>query len=265
MWYAIVSDGCSSAEYSEIGAQVLCHTTKNILMVYYDLFLNGSVTPGFIAQLLENSIRIKADEVRKIYPISRNSLQATLLISVIVKREGKKNQAFIFAWGDGVIIHSYKLDTELISVEEIDFPNTNAPVYLMTDLEAYKNKFPLEDCIKRSRSLAIGKDHLKILDCSKSFTHCFEEQKLSIFNDPIIKCFSIEPGDFIVLATDGLSQYQDQNKKPVELLKMAQPILDYPNYNGQFVKRTMNFMKRDLARKGWAHSDDIGIATIINL
>jgi serine/threonine protein phosphatase PrpC len=238
MWYGIVSDGCSSAEYSEIGAQVLCHTTKNILMVYYDLFMNGSVTPEFIAQLLATSIRVKADEVRKIYPISRDSLQATLLIAVMVN-----GFMFTFVWGDGVIIRCWAKDT---AVFEIDYPDTNAPVYLMTDIEAYKKKF--EDKLNKRLT---------------SYNPCKSTGLLS-FDEPYVDCRKVGPGDFIILCTDGFTQYQDQNKKPIDIHEILPLILDYPNYNGQFVKRTMNFMKRDLIRKNWSHTDDIGIATLIN-
>jgi serine/threonine protein phosphatase PrpC len=238
MYYGIVSDGCSSAEYSEIGAQVLCHTTKNILMVYYDLFLNGSVTPEFIAQLLATSIRAKADEVRKIYPISRDSLQATLLIAVMIN-----DFMFTFVWGDGIIIRCWNKST---TVSEIDYPDTNAPVYLMTDIEAYKRKF--EDKLNKRLT---------------NYNPC-KSTGLLPFDEPYVDYRKVGSGDLFILCTDGFTQYQDQNKKPIEVTSIIPSILDYPNYNGQFVKRTMNFMKRDLARKGWAHSDDIGIATLIN-
>jgi serine/threonine protein phosphatase PrpC len=244
MWYGIVSDGCSSAEFSEIGAQVLCHVTKNILMVYYDLFLNGSVTPEFIAQLLATSIRVKADEVRKIYPISRDSLQATLLIAVVIN-----GFMFTFVWGDGVIILGWDKN---ITVTEIDYPDTNAPVYLMTDIESYKRKF--EDkltkrvCIYNHREYATNKNIVS-----------------RPFEEPIVDCRKTGPGDFILLCTDGLTQYQDQNKKPIDIHEILPLILDYPNFNGQFVKRTMNFLKRDLARKNWSHADDVGIVTLINI
>jgi len=245
MWYGIVSDGCSSAEYSEIGAQILCHTTKNILMVYYDLFLNGSVTPEFIAQLLATSIRVKADEVRKIYPISRDSLQATLLVAVVVN-----GFLFTFVWGDGVIVRCWNKTT---TVFEIDYPDTNAPVYLMTDIEAYKRKF--ED--KLNKRIVCYNYIQDVVTHKSDCGHPFDET--------FVDCRKVCPGDFIILATDGLTQYQDQNKKPIETVSIIPSILDYPNYNGQFVKRTMNFLKRDLIRKNWSHADDVGIVTLVNV
>jgi serine/threonine protein phosphatase PrpC len=257
MWYGIVSDGCSSADYSEIGAQVLCHVTKNFLSLYYDLFFNETIKAEYIAGLLANSIRAKADEVRKVYPISRDSLQATLLVSVVVKIADIQ-KAFIFAWGDGVIMSS---KSQTLHVETIDYPKTNAPVYLMTDQEAYKNKFAPEDCVKQTKMYTLDPSTYKMVYESIESINMAWASKT--FWGPYVQSFNVNPGYFILLATDGLSQYQDQNKKPIEILNIIPSILDYPNYNGQFVKRTMNFLKRDLIRKNWSHADDIGIATII--
>jgi len=248
LWYGIVSDGCSSAEYSEIGAQILCHVTKNFLQLYYDLFFNDTITADYIAGLLANSIRAKADEVRKVYPISRDALQATLLLAVMTP-----TKVFIIAWGDGVIVVSGTSGS--VFVKEIDYPETNAPVYLMTDLDAYKKKFDLpEQQIKRIRNYNLW-NHTE-----GAKQEILENVKLE---DPFVTSFPIIQGSLVFLSTDGLTQYQDQNKKPVDSSLIIPSVLDYPNYNGQFVKRTMNFMKRDLARKNWSHADDIGIATIV--
>lgn len=245
MSYGIVSDGCSSAEYSELGAQILCHSTRYFLALYHDLFLkNGDIEGrgGYfqaMADLLGNSIRTRADEIRKLYPISRDSLQATLLIALVIK-----GNALIFAWGDGVIIKSVGGH---LKVDEIDFPLTNAPVYLTTDKAAYDAKFGPDQLEKKINRYESG----RVQEISRDY------------DKPYMDIFPVNPGDLIAIATDGLSQYQDENKKPVPLELIIPQVLDYPNNNGQFVKRTMNFLKRDLARKNWSHADDIGVATII--
>jgi serine/threonine protein phosphatase PrpC len=250
MCYGIVSDGCSSAEHSEIGAQVLCHATRYFLALYYDLFFNNSMTPGALAELLGNSIRTRADEIRKLYPINRDSLQATLLIALMIN-----NQAFIFAWGDGVVIKSISSSFS-IDVDEIDYPLTNAPVYLTTDMDAYNKKFngQLE---KRSK-----KYHL-VFPPEKSQIISFQTDVFRPYQSPYIDTFPILSGDYIVIATDGLAQYLDHNA-PMKTELIIPRILDYPNRNGQFLKRTMNFMKREMIQKGQTHADDIGVVTLIN-
>lgn len=248
MAYGIVSDGCSSAEFSETGAQILCHASKYYIALYHDLFFSSTGLAS-ITNLLANSIRTRADEIRKIYPISRDSLQATLLISLMFKPQNMPVQSLVFIWGDGVFIKSAKGVVEVI---EIDYPETNAPVYLTTDMEAYKNKFGIDKLVKRIR---------KYNFISNSIQNVVEEQIL--IDTPCVFQSSVDINDFVIITTDGLSQYQDQNKKPIQTELLVPQIMDYPSFKGQFVKRTMNFMKRDLIKKSWSHADDIGIATLI--
>jgi len=44
---------------------------------------------------------------------------------------------------------------------------------------------------------------------------------------------------------------------------MIPQIIDYPNLKGEFVKRTMNFLRRDLLKKSWSHADDVSVATVV--
>ena len=80
MYYSVVSDGCSSAEHSEIGAQILCHVARYNLQLHYDLFVEG-VKQTTMMSLLGNSILRRADELRKLYPISRDALQPFISVT----------------------------------------------------------------------------------------------------------------------------------------------------------------------------------------
>ena len=258
MTYGIVSDGCSSAEYSEIGAQILCHATRYFLTLYYDLFFNETLSAKYIAELLGKSIRARADEIRKLYPISRDSLQATLLIALYIKTEDTY-KAFVFVWGDGVVITSSKI-ANFVSVAELDYPETNAPVYLMTDFEAYKRKFNAPDQLRKQfRNYDLFPDSNDVSP-DRVANETFKDIDIDV---PAVYSFPAHLGDFIMIATDGLTQYQDQNKKPIDSSFVIPDLFDYPNFNGQFLKRTMNFMKRDMVKKSWSHADDIGLATIV--
>jgi hypothetical protein len=242
MHYGIVSDGCSSAEHSEIGAQILCHVARYNLQLYYDLFEtfgnmkeNKDEQEKTLVSLLGNSILKRADEVRKLYPISYDALQATLLIAVSLNGD-----THLFGWGDGYFLIKNLFG---LSTIKIDYPDTNAPFYLATNKEAYVNKFGGDRIVKRTE-------------------YTFQNSESSL-NAPFYDPFYRSLGDAqVTIVTDGLGQYLDQDKKPVDEFILIPQILDYPNLQGSFVKRTMNFLKRDLLKKGWSHSDDIGLATI---
>ena len=232
MHYGIVSDGCSSAEHSEIGAQILCHVARYNLQLYYDLFF--VVENKAMQTLLGNSILKRADEIRKLYPIAPNALEATLLIAI-----AKGNQACVFGWGDGYVL--LRAD-EIFSYIKIDYPETNAPFYLSVAREEYIAKFGPET---KARYTGATK-------CDVPFDTSFYQKYLQLIS-----------GDSITVMTDGLGQYQNGLKKPVPDTEIMPLIVDYPNIQGLFVQRTMNFLKRDLLKKNWSHLDDIGLATII--
>jgi serine/threonine protein phosphatase PrpC len=240
MSYGIVSDGCSSAEHSEIGAQILCHVAQYYLTLYYDLFL--ALDQDALTNLLWNSILKRADEIRKLYPINNSSLQATLLINVMLPK-----RAFTFVWGDGVIV---TIKGEKVEVIEIDYPETNAPFYLVTDVKEHKKKFGEQQVRVK----------LSILD--KSGNVMQEGEPLLYKIDVPFTC-SVEGDHRVVLCSDGVTQYLDENMKPIPLMRVIPEIIDYPSTNGVFVQRTMNFLKKDFLKRGWSHSDDIGVACVL--
>jgi hypothetical protein len=238
MHYGIVSDGCSSAMHSEIGAQILCHVARYNIQLYYDLFFY--LHEKFLMPLLGNSILKRADEIRKIYPINIDALQATLLIIV-----AKENRAQFFGWGDGYFIIK---TSNRLHHEKIDYPETNAPFYLSTDRESYIDKF--------------GSNTSKIRT-ENDIGYARQAKIEEAFDEPSFHAFiDLSLGDTITITTDGLGQYLDQNKNSVPDQDIISQIIDYPSIKGTFVKRTMNFLKRDMLKKDWSHTDDIGLATI---
>jgi hypothetical protein len=134
-------------------------------------------------------------------------------------------------------------------VTKIDYPLTNAPFYLCADREAYIKKF--------------GEGHIV-----REIIRSNPEGSGNITDKPFFTPYfsnvsSLIPGDMITIVTDGLGQYMDKDRKPLSDLSMIPFVLDYPSTSGIFVERTMNFLKKDLTRKGWTHADDVGIATIV--
>ena len=123
----------------------------------------------------------------------------------------------------------------------------------------------------KSYESKFGIESMKKVVTNYEFDSCDTVKKIEdhsgffIFDQPYVKSFLVGVGDFITIATDGLTQYMDEKKNPIDVIKMVPLILDYPNFNGVFVERTMNFLKKDLIRKSWSHSDDIGLATIVNI
>ncbi len=151
MEYVIVADGCSSAKFSEVGAQILCHAAKFHVNLCFQTGMFEQCSLDTLSSVLGNSILKRINEVRVSYPVDKEALEATLLIAV--KVGGK---VFVFVWGDGVIIERYRTEEGHVFqiVADIDF-TCNAPFYLTGDPEQYfknlKNKgyednLPRQEC-----------------------------------------------------------------------------------------------------------------------
>lgn len=250
MEYGIVADGCSSAEHSEIGAQILCHVARYFILFYDQVNLFGKTPLGDMGLLLGNSIRRRADELRKLYPITPDALQATLLITLRIKKT-----VYLFVWGDGVIIERYaspeKPDTIQSLITKIDYP-ANTPFYLVTNKERYKTHLENKDIY----------DPKKIVE---TFTND-EKRHVSeqAFHLPYMFKFDKELNmKSITICTDGILSYMDENKNPIDFLNVVPELTQFKSTTGEFVKRRMGFFKKAVEKKQWSHFDDIATATII--
>jgi len=245
--YAIVSDGCSSAPHSEIGAQVLCHVAKYYVETYARIGLFECLDLNMIANLLKVSICKRANEIQKIYPISPMALQATLMIATATP-----NELTIVAWGDGIIVtkESFVGGTPYYKITEIEYP-TNAPFYITLDKKAYLMEHPDSKVLWKSHFYCDGTTELHDTREHEDFP-------------PFISRMDIkESNGFVALCTDGLKSYQDENKKPVSFIDMAREVTNFASSdNNVFLTRNMNFLKRKILKKSWSHFDDLGCAVI---
>jgi len=245
MEYVIVSDGCSSADYSEIGSQVLCHAARYHLTLCYQTGLFKECSMDTLCSFLGNSILKRIDEVRKIYPITRDALEASLLIAVKIKSE-----FYIFAWGDGVIIENFQKEDGFQYQHILDIDHQNKPFYLVNDRDRFYQKFGID----------FFEHHYFIYE-SDTDTACTESVP---FDKPYTKHFTTYK-DLVSLTicSDGITSFKDIKKEPIPLSIMVPQFVSFKTVVEGYVKKRIFFMKRDAVKNGWTHYDDISSGTII--
>lgn len=257
MQYGIVADGCSNAEHSELGAQILCHVARYYLTVYYHTGLFEECSAKVLSSTIGNSILKRADDLRKLYPITPAALQATLLIIIAIEKE-----IFIFMWGDGVIIERYTPpehpDSPPLSlITKIDY-SANAPFYLVSDLKKYK------DFLLNDKGIAEPK---RIIENYRDDEKVRDEVSLAFFlpfYSPYVSK-NTNKGNMVSVSicSDGILSYKNENKNPVDFLKIVPELTQFKSKSGEFVKKRMAFFKKSIQKKQWTHFDDIATATII--
>ena len=119
--YTVLSDGCSSSENSDVGARLLCHIAKGIILYLNDRGVNIFNAQEYQTIFKELLIR-KCLEVKQSLGTSIDTFDATLLASII-----KDGYALNMAWGDGYLV---KIKKGMgIETTEIKY-TTGAPYYL---------------------------------------------------------------------------------------------------------------------------------------
>lgn len=243
MTYSIISDGCSEAPNSEIGAQIMCHSAKYAITLLHQSRVFDQCDLDTLSSLLGNIIYKRIDDIRKLYPLSLASLQATLHIALAYD-----NVAYTFSWGDGVII--CKWPTGQSSIIEISYP-CGAPVYLVTDESNYRDerKQANESCEVVLKSHYFSND--AVVDKTRNPFKC------------IASFYSGAKPTSITICSDGIKSYKEKNINDVPLLTMAAEFTDFASTEGVFVECCMKFLKKKALKMQWSHYDDICCGAII--
>lgn len=233
--FVAVSDGCSSAPDTDIGARLIATSALSQLRSSADLRSQRVNFP----MLLENSLRLVP------YGIHTDCLHATLL-TIQPTWEGVK----VSVAGDGFVLFRHR-DTQLIEVFEVDYSDMPAyPLYLHeSKRDTYFGNRYGHRVITRHLE---GEDVLPMSD--KVIT---PETLNWEFHVPSMAF------DLIMVCTDGIKTFRDAEGSLVPVMTIAKHLMDVRNPHGEFVQRGANFfLKRVVAKQGWTHYDDIGLGAI---
>jgi hypothetical protein len=127
MAYAIVSDGCSSSENSDVGARLLSHIAKGALICLKGRgLLDNALFPDTFRELVVG----KSIEIKKSLGLSTDAFDATLLVSIVYN-----NKVTYLGWGDGYFI--LVIDNNSIIAYDIKY-SSGAPYYISYEMNSGK-------------------------------------------------------------------------------------------------------------------------------
>lgn len=254
MAYAIVCDGCSSSENSDVGARLMAHIAKGVIMYLKDRNLLGS--PEFVNHFKELIVR-KGIEVKNSLGLSTDAFDATLLVHIAFD-----SKILSIAWGDGYIMYKTKDSKHL--VYDISF-STGAPYYLSYEMSTSKKQKYMDE---------FGEGTITIKNMTLSAEGAIEWER-SITNPIIAESLYKEAYasmiSFATVSSDGLGTYQDNpkgikedgtEKRKYKAIEIIPQMMAYKTIAGEFVIRRMHRMKTDMAKANIIHFDDISCASI---
>lgn len=232
-----VSDGCSSSPNTDFGSRILVKCAME------SFACNGKI--------LNDKVMEKCFDCCQILNLSMAAIDATLMFCNL------ENNIFnIVVTGDGTIVARKKDKT--IVIKTINYKG-NAPLYLSYFFEPDRKKARSEmfDCTKTIKTTII-----------KPGFPTVESEEVSV-NDIELLQFSADEYEMVSLMTDGIDSFAKevltQTTKTIETynpITLIQNLIDYKNYNGQFVQRRCQKYLKECQDQKILNNDDFTIATI---
>lgn len=258
MAYAIVSDGCSSSEDSDIGARLLSHIAKGVLIYLRNRDRDIFGSPSF-TEIFRELVVMKCKEVKRALGLPTDVFDATLLVGIIYK-----DKIICHGWGDGYFTLVTKNNT--IIIYGIRY-SSGAPYYISYDLspekkEAYWQRYGENDL--EINSVIIGPDGNTI---SNSINKSPLTDSYALYKEahaPSMKSLTI--------SSDGLDTYQLNPKfilpensvvKDYSDITIIPAMVSYKSTIGEFVIRKMQRLKSDFEKEHVIHIDDVSCASIV--
>lgn len=243
--YAVVSDGCSGAPYSDVGARTLTHCLKQYL--YF----------GFPDLTLCRNTANDAAQIMGQLGLPIQSLDATLLSVRVI------NDLFdVTICGDGVVVAESQGKLVVIKYESLPIPSGgSAPYYLRYSLsQEYDKSF------RDIFSGYVRRHQYSWLDGVMSH----EEGLLPVARF-YKEAFPVKDTLFVAIATDGLDSFMEYTRtsytkgfEKITVEGLIKDLFPFKNFNGSFVQRRMTRALEDLNERNIRPYDDLSIAAIVN-
>ena len=245
--YIIVSDGCSSSEFTDIGSRILCLSANKVL--HSMLFNLPDITPEIFGEKVIST----SEPIARSMGLGLECLDATLIVAFVVN--GKLR---CFAYGDGCIILGTK-GTNSTRFFNISY-ETNAPFYLTYSASSKKKEGYFE-------KFGDGKKKTEYQCLFPTFNqHNDKIDQKEIITNPVTEPFvyygEFFKDDYILVMTDGIEQFMTPNGVKKTVVDVVEELTSFKSYAGEFVKRRTGRVLKDLKIQGFENVDDFSIAGI---
>jgi len=246
--YAIVCDGCSSSEDTDIGARALATSLA--------ARIEDVCTGKHSVDRVMSDAAAHASMALFAAKVGAHALDATVVAAYRVEKEGKEGVQ-VSMRGDGVVVARQR-DGNL-SIQTIDHLH-NAPRYLNYDLDSvrmagYVKKFGDKGVSKLTTHREDGWD--------RAVTTEFEGHPTDWF-------FDAEVFDLVMVLSDGVHTFQQmvengtsRNLVDIPVEDVVGHLLKIKGTKGEFLKRRCHkFLTRHCVTHNWQHYDDFSAAAI---
>jgi len=236
--YLIITDGCSSSSFVDIGARILAHSAKSIIENYRlcDWTTNYHT--------IGKEIIKQAASVVPIFNLPIECLDSTLIIAIDFSEK-----IGVLRYGDGFIFRVNK-NNELDTIFSCSFKE-NAPYYLsyyLSNINSNKYKNLVGE--KARHETIIKNNDISEIDVSH------EKHDIVFFDKKETSC--------LLISTDGIDSLFDfNNLKKINYFDVLTELTSFKSKDGAFLKRRCKRAFEDYAKNNIYNTDDVAIAALM--
>lgn len=260
---ALVSDGCSSAPNSDVGARLLVLTAGRILKDWLPQRLTAEPTASASSLELEFRARLISQLAGLYAMLNEGAFLGPLFMDcTLVLAAQYKDRAFAFMYGDGYVGADYLDNTTEVFRSEytitLERVERSGPFYLSYQLPQNENRLRNYGACN-----PIREDTLHVLRPAFGDNWEVSREELHTFGrPPVVLDFDFNRLRSLVVSSDGIGSFGDNVKFHQDI---AADLLKFPvGSRGNILRRKMLFNStRIWPKKGWKHQDDLGLAAII--
>ena len=233
--YIILSDGCSTANNSEMGARILCHLAKQFLKYNQDDI--HSIDYWKLGQWVIHN----AEQTARQLGLSISCLTATLTVAYFIDGHVR-----VMMYGDGSFAKVFGEQYDMLSVEY----SGNAPYYLVYLIDSFRH-----DIYDQNKPVK------KIITTYSDGSEGVEE---FAYDHPLDLTFSMNYMTSFLIASDGVDSFLD-GMKAMKAFPMIKQFVAFKNTKGEFLKRRLNKMMKVLAKSNMNHYDDLSVGVFLKV
>jgi len=228
--FIVLSDGCSSSERSDIGAQILTLTAQQMIKKKWPLdYLD------FGQQLIDTGWKVVEN-----LQLPSNVLDATIMLAFL-----HQDNIMVYVYGDGCLL--FKDHAGNLGTIEIAFTH-NAPYFLTY----------WHDEERRHEYAKAEANPLLIIDSVNG------QSEPKPFNTQLVFAFPLKKFKLVAIASDGATHCVDRHQGlMLPLYDVATHLLAFQDMPDEFVKRHTESALKDYALRGIYPVDDLSIGVFV--
>ena len=260
--FAILSDGCSAAEDSDIGSRILTKVAEDLLLkTVADTENCDTFSKEFkdVAKVAASN----SETITRSLKISKYSIDATLMYIV-----AENGNVLATMCGDGVIVFGNADKT--YSIVEVDYQE-GYPRYPSYDNSGERKQLFDDETgnICRIRHIHVDADFEIITDVTEipKDNTCFSACRSSNAETDM-------PIKFAAILSDGIHTFHKKvnngtsiYNSPIPFLSVLKELMTFKGFVGRFVHRRVNKFVSECndpknQKYGWKHADDLSVAVV---